>query len=220
MSAIGKTSQHKDDLAFVEKQKIENMNSRFNFLKNNSDAKVQSKPNSSVNINKSSDSKISNFVRGFRREATDFSLLSKRHSAALPESLSSINVSPQKFQRSSALFQRNKQKGEPILTDYSKCSNLTEKRDDSIVLRCSLSSNPDFHRIRREKTESVISLIRNQDPISQQQVIKDQKHDLRPTDRKSHIIVFVLSLALKTTNLLCVNSMNSFDIITNINSNH
>jgi hypothetical protein len=182
MSAIGKQSQHKDNLAFLEKQKIENMNSKFrvesrlNFIKNIPDAKSQDKKSTNVNLSKGSDSKLSNFVRGFRREATDFSLLSKRHSAALPESLSSMSVSPQKFQRSSAIFQRNKQKGEPILTDYSKCSNILGKRDD-IELRSNLSSNPDFHRIRREKTESVISIVRNQDTSNQQQVIKDKRND-------------------------------------------
>lgn len=177
----------KDDLAFIEKQKIENMNNRFklnnnnnvNFIKNN----TQKNSNVANQAKVGGDSRLSNFVRGFRREATDFNLLSKRHSAALPESLSSMNVSPQKFQRSSAIFQRNKQKGEPILTDYNKCSSIVgSKRDDAIELRSNLSSNPDFHRLRREKTESVISIIRNQDPPSSQQQVKNRETETT-TDR-------------------------------------
>ncbi len=115
-----------------------------------------------------SDSKISlNFVRGFRRENSDFFPLSKRHSAILGERTPnpSINVNPAP-QRSSAIFQRNKSKGEPILTDFVSTSRdfTTETPPANSIASTSTSTTSnrafDFLRPRREKTESVI-LVRN-----------------------------------------------------------
>lgn len=117
-----------------------------------------------------SDSKISlNFVRGFRRENSDFFPLSKRHSAILGERTPnpSINVNPAP-QRSSAIFQRNKSKGEPILTDFVSTSRdfTTETpANTSSTASSTTTTTPthrafDFLRPRREKTESVI-LVRN-----------------------------------------------------------
>lgn len=100
-----------------------------------------------------SDSKISNFVRGFRRENTDFFPSSKRHSAILGERLSSNLPSIQAPQRSSAIFQRNRNKGEPVLTDFVTSRDTDNNK--STHLRVA-----DFLRPRREKTESVI-LVRN-----------------------------------------------------------
>lgn len=119
-----------------------------------------------------SDSRISlNFVRGFRRENTDFFPLSKRHSAVLGENLTPKQIpAPQVPLRSSAIFRRNQNKGEPILTDY------TNHVADNDILRqktppqqkpkqqpsssSSFVKNLDFLRPRREKTESVI-LVKN-----------------------------------------------------------
>lgn len=100
-----------------------------------------------------SDSKISNFVRGFRRENTDFFPSTKRHSAILGERLSSNLPSIQAPQRSSAIFQRNRNKGEPVLTDF--VTGRDTDNNKSAHLRVA-----DFLRPRREKTESVI-LVRN-----------------------------------------------------------
>jgi hypothetical protein len=109
-----------------------------------------------------------NFVRGFRRENSDFFPMSKRHSAILGEQVSPAHHQPQTQQRSSAIFQRNRNKGEPILTDFHK------NRDDTLKLQQQRAARengqgapqvaqqqtpvrpPDFLRPRREKTESVI----------------------------------------------------------------
>lgn len=135
-----------------------------------------------------SDSKLSlNFVRGFRRENSDFFPMSKRHSAILGEQIipggggvGSKQMSSsaiQQQQRSSAIFSRNRNKGEPILTDFT-----VTKRGDGDEPRPRTPPRPtgsgssnhptprqgttpsvrnlDFLRPRREKTESVI-FVRN-----------------------------------------------------------
>uniref|UniRef100_A0A336MAJ8 non-specific serine/threonine protein kinase n=1 Tax=Culicoides sonorensis TaxID=179676 RepID=A0A336MAJ8_CULSO len=125
-----------------------------------------------------SDSRISlNFVRGFRRENTDFFPLSKRHSAVLGgEQLTPKQIpAPQVPLRSSAIFRRNisNNKGEPILTDYTNHSADNEmqrqktppqqqnnKNSSSSSSSSSFARNLDFLRPRREKTESVI-LVKN-----------------------------------------------------------
>lgn len=123
-----------------------------------------------------SDSRISlNFVRGFRRENTDFFPLSKRHSAVLGENLMPKQIpAPQVPLRSSAIFRRNnnQNKGEPILTDYnSRVNDQNGGSNSNDILRqktppqqqkpaTSFVKNLDFLRPRREKTESVI-LVKN-----------------------------------------------------------
>lgn len=130
--------------------------------------------------NEKTNEKLSNFVRGFRREATDFSLFSKRHSTTFSEqSVPPLNVPSQKFQRSSAFFQRNKNKGEPILTEYTQRNSLL-KNDKRTVANDNIQ---DFRRIRREKTESVISIIRNQNPLSSQV----KKIDIKELHRPFHL---------------------------------
>lgn len=138
-------------------------NSFLNNLKSNNKAN-----DSKGHKRQDSDSKISlNFVRGFRRENSDFFPLSKRHSAILGERTPnpSINVNPAP-QRSSAIFQRNKTKGEPILTDFVSTSRdfttETPTNGTATSTTTSTASNRafDFLRPRREKTESVI-LVRN-----------------------------------------------------------
>ncbi|GAB0094257.1 serine/threonine-protein kinase mig-15 [Sergentomyia squamirostris] len=114
-----------------------------------------------------SDSKLSfNFVRGFRRENTDFFPQAKRHSAILGER--NATGSNDQVQRSSGIFQRRPKVGaEPILTDYrdsSPASTVTapSKKDtkQNTTKTSSTSRHLDFLRPRREKTESVI-IIRN-----------------------------------------------------------
>lgn len=115
-----------------------------------------------------SDSKLSmNFVRGFRREHTDFFPLSKRHSAVLGErqSIAVINKAPQ---RSSAIYsKKNKnQNDEPILTDFvsreykGDNASIKSKRSDSNNGNQCTTRSSFFMGPRREKTESVI-LLRN-----------------------------------------------------------
>lgn len=122
-----------------------------------------------------SDSRISlNFVRGFRRENTDFFPLSKRHSAVLGENLTPKQIpAPQVPLRSSAIFRRNQNKGEPVLTDYTNHvaendilrqktppQHQKSKQQPLPSSSSSFVKNLDFLRPRREKTESVI-LVKN-----------------------------------------------------------
>lgn len=137
-----------------------------------------------------SDSKLSlNFVRGFRRENSDFFPLSKRHSAILGSERKPVAPISQP-QRSSAIFQRNKViKGEPVLTEFvvrgrefgsDAPTNIVNSPQNKLVGQLQATSvggtttaaaangsaatssgrSFDFLRPRREKTESVI-LIRN-----------------------------------------------------------
>lgn len=184
MSSVEKTQPDKNNLAFMEKKKIEEMNNKLKlenrvknalFTKNNN---LNSPQNQKIAADKRqdtpSDSRFSNFVRGFRREHTDFFPSSKRHSAVFSEQLSPIKTnSPQKVQRSSAIFQRNRPKGEPILTDFiakrdntldktassqkpGESSSSSSKKPADVKLRTQAANNNDFLRMRREKTESVI----------------------------------------------------------------
>lgn len=176
----------KNNLAYSEKKKIEEMNNKLKlenrvknaiFTRNNFNSPQNQKLLAENSPKRpENDSRFSNFVRGFRRENTDFFPLSKRHSAILSgEQQSPVkNNSPQKTQRSSAIFQRNRPKGEPVLTDFipkrdntldnkAKISNVTNSaasganRNSEVKLRHPTpSNNVDLHRMRREKTESVI----------------------------------------------------------------
>ncbi|XP_037044510.1 serine/threonine-protein kinase mig-15 isoform X3 [Bradysia coprophila] len=157
-----------------------------------------------------SDSKISlNFVRGFRRENSDFFPLSKRHSAILGERTPnpSINVNPAP-QRSSAIFQRNKSKGEPILTDFVSTSrDFTSETPaaNSTASNTSTSTGSnrafDFLRPRREKTESVI-LVRNS---ATRQLLLEKLQQNRgessgtPGTRTSNVLPDLLSQASPAT---------------------
>jgi misshapen/NIK-related kinase len=191
LAASGNNSSDKNNsnnLAFMEKKKIEEMNNKLKlenrvknaiFTKNN----FNSPQGKKLVAENSSDSRFSNFVRGFRRERTDFFPSSKRHSAVFSgEQASAVkSTSPQKVQRSSAIFQRNRPKGEPILTDFiPKRDNTLDKpkstniknndaknasavsqpevklRNNQATSSNSNANNLDFHRMRREKTESVI----------------------------------------------------------------
>lgn len=183
-----------NNLAFQEKRKIEDMNNKLKlenrvknaiFTRNNFEAPANQKL-MAENAPKrpEGDSRFSNFVRGFRRENTDFFAHAKRHSAVFAEQQSSPakNITPQKMQRSSAIFQRNRPKGEPILTDFvakrdnslGKKGNAPERPSEPVRMRQSNANNLDL-RLRREKTESVIFVSRNPNapqfnPLAQLQV--------------------------------------------------
>ncbi|XP_055706684.1 serine/threonine-protein kinase mig-15 isoform X7 [Phlebotomus papatasi] len=143
---------------------------------NNSRAKQEALAKMTKNVathkRQDSDSKLSlNFVRGFRRENTDFFPLAKRHSAILGERIASGNTNNSGgdqsiVQRSSGIFQRRPKVGaEPILTDYresspAKSQTKDAKQNTTSTKTSSPSRHLDFLRPRREKTESVI-IIRN-----------------------------------------------------------
>lgn len=79
------------------------------------------KDSNKVHKRQESDSKLSlNFVRGFRRENTDFFPLSKRHSAILGDRQATAAVlAAATPQRASVIYPKNyKNSGEPILTDF------------------------------------------------------------------------------------------------------
>ncbi|XP_070509474.1 serine/threonine-protein kinase mig-15 isoform X5 [Chironomus tepperi] len=180
----GNDNKNNNNLAYMEKKKIEEMNNKLKlenrvknaiFTKNNNLNSPQNQKIVAEKRPENTDSRFSNFVRGFRREHTDFFPSSKRHSAIFSEQLSPIkNNSPPKVQRSSAIFQRNRPKGEPILTDFiPKRDNTLDKSSPNqstpkigensktnspaaVKLRNQTPSNNDFLRMRREKTESVI----------------------------------------------------------------
>lgn len=126
-------------------------------------------PNEKVNEKlQESDSKLQNFVRAFRRENTDFSLISKRHSVVLGERIQNGNES-NNLLRLSAIFQRTNTKNcEPVLTDYIQKGSLKKESsfNNSITpeTKNDLYKNSgnwtNFLRPRREKTESVI-FVRN-----------------------------------------------------------
>lgn len=186
MSAVDnrKLENVKDNLAYQEKRKIEDMNNKLKlenrvknaiFTRNNFEAAGNQKlVAENAPKRPENDSRFSNFVRGFRRENTDFFAHAKRHSAVFAEQQSSPakNITPQK-QRSSAIFQRNRPKGEPILTDFiakrenslGKKANAPERPQEPVRMRQSNANNLDL-RLRREKTESVIFVSRN--PNAQQ----------------------------------------------------
>lgn len=135
-----------------------------------------------------SDSKLSsNFIRGFRREHSDFFPSTKRHSVVLGERQSAVtHFVPH---RSSAIYTKHNKNnsGEPILTDFvsrtyldgSPSSSMTTKTTASPTASITTSassiaiannkSNSNDNNVnnnrnlfvmgpRREKTESVISL--------------------------------------------------------------
>uniref|UniRef100_A0A1L8DKR5 non-specific serine/threonine protein kinase n=1 Tax=Nyssomyia neivai TaxID=330878 RepID=A0A1L8DKR5_9DIPT len=151
----------------VKKSTESEMNNKMNRMKledrvkseifaNNSRAKQQEVLTKNSHKRQDSDSKLSlNFVRGFRRENTDFFPLAKRHSAILGER--------EQVQRSSGIFQRRPKVGaEPILTDYRDSTPAQQTKDakQTTTKTSSTSRHLDFLRPRREKTESVI-VIRN-----------------------------------------------------------
>ncbi|XP_062128493.1 serine/threonine-protein kinase mig-15 isoform X7 [Drosophila sulfurigaster albostrigata] len=124
-----------------------------------------------------SDSKLPSFVRGFRRENSDFFPLTKRHSAVLSGSSSNNNSnaqlqSPSQVQRASAMYQRNSiysSKDVPTAAPRTKVPTTTAAAATAATTTAAAAkpsaaptksswANLDFLRPRREKTESVIVL--------------------------------------------------------------
>ncbi|XP_060657681.1 serine/threonine-protein kinase mig-15 isoform X7 [Drosophila nasuta] len=125
-----------------------------------------------------SDSKLPSFVRGFRRENSDFFPLTKRHSAVLSGSSSNNNSnaqlqSPSQVQRASAMYQRNSiysSKDVPTAAPRTKVPTTTTAAAATAATTTAAAAKPsaaptksswanlDFLRPRREKTESVIVL--------------------------------------------------------------
>ncbi|XP_051861434.1 serine/threonine-protein kinase mig-15 isoform X9 [Drosophila albomicans] len=125
-----------------------------------------------------SDSKLPSFVRGFRRENSDFFPLTKRHSAVLSGSSSNNNSnaqlqSPSQVQRASAMYQRNSiysSKDVPTAAPRTKVPTTTTTAAATAATTTAAAAKPsaaptksswanlDFLRPRREKTESVIVL--------------------------------------------------------------
>lgn len=168
--------------------KLENRVNHEIFTKNNFGTKQNPNPLIDKPKRPEGDSRLSNFVRGFRRENTDFfPSRTKRHSAVFSSDQplpTTNNIATQKVQRSSAIFQRNQPKGEPILTDFiAKRNNSLDKRGsqdvqprDIVRMRQSNDNNRDMYQLRREKTESVIFVPRNSNQSNQLlQVKADRK---------------------------------------------
>lgn len=204
-----RNNANKSSPAFREKSKNDDFNNKLKLedrvkseiFANNSKAnnsflnnlKSNNKSNDSKGHKRQdSDSKISlNFVRGFRRENSDFFPLSKRHSAILGERTPnpSINVNPAP-QRSSAIFQRNKSKGEPILTDFVSTSrDFTSEPPANGTANNTTTSTAsnhrafDFLRPRREKTESVI-LVRNS---ATRQLLLEKLQQVKALEHKKNL---------------------------------
>lgn len=132
--------------------------------------------NAKIHRRQESDSKLSlNFVRGFRREKSDFFPLSKRHSAILGERQVAAVASNIAAHRSSAIYTKSNKNsnGEPILTDFVSRQYLenpsTPKTTPSVPIKNAKANSHDnananqnsfFLGPRRQKTESVI-LLRN-----------------------------------------------------------
>ena len=144
-SSSNKSSHPKSEsLAYLEKKKIEELNNKLKlenrvksaiYAKNNNNSFGDVIPLASTK-KPENDSRFSNFVRGFRRENSDFFPQTKRHSAIFGEqSVTTNNITPQLQQRSSAIFQRNRTKGEPILTDYNS------NRDATLINRAKLTAS-------------------------------------------------------------------------------
>ncbi|XP_058462545.1 serine/threonine-protein kinase mig-15 isoform X8 [Malaya genurostris] len=250
------------NLAFAEKRKVEEMNNKIRLeervkseifarqyhkqlspgkagpASSSSSKQQQQHPQQqflkqSSHKRQDSDSKLSlNFVRGFRRENSDFFPLSKRHSAILGEQITpgsggngkqmSSSVIQQQ-QRSSAIFSRNRTKGEPILTDFTVTkrgdgedmrsqtppratgsSAAQQSSPGQAVMRQATpqARNLDFRRPRREKTESVI-FVRNS-PTRQQLVDSQNRAGENsslgtPGQRTSSVLPDLLSQASPAT---------------------
>ncbi|XP_055841113.1 serine/threonine-protein kinase mig-15 isoform X4 [Episyrphus balteatus] len=135
--------------------------------------------NSAVNNNKNhkrqeSDSKLPmNFVRGFRRENSDFFPLTKRHSAVLGERMANngsgggiapinnINSNTPLQQRASALFQRS--------------TNMFSKSDDNN------KAKPELKSLKKSESNKQINVSPQQQQNQQQQSIVNQNQKSEPT---------------------------------------
>lgn len=167
--------------------------------------------NAKMHRRQESDSKLSmNFVRGFRRENSDFFPLSKRHSAILGERQVAGVGGNIASHRSSAIYTKNNKNGEPILTDFVSRQYLENPLTTTTTtpppssasiknLNANVNSTNDhananqnlfFMGPRRQKTESVI-LLRNSTNknllFDMQQVKKYNHHTSKTSDTKKKI---------------------------------
>lgn len=196
-------ANHANNLAYLEKKKIEEMNNKLKLEDRVKSAIFTRNNNSNLNkLNESNgnndqpvqkrqenESRVANFVRGFRRENSDFFPLSKRHSAILGENLPQKNLSPQIYQRSSAIFQRNRNKGEPELTNFSpKRDTLTS---NSSHKNNSNNATP-THQIQQNSSPSQ-KQIQNQNQNQQRQSTPLPKNldFLRIRREKTESVIFV-----------------------------
>ncbi|XP_075163971.1 serine/threonine-protein kinase msn isoform X3 [Haematobia irritans] len=180
-----------------------------------------------------SDSKLpQNFIRGFRRENSDFFPLTKRHSAVLmntsllqqqqQQSSSSSTSSSSPFgsaaQRASAMIPRNSNMFNKNSKDSSSSTNKATPNATTSSAKSgagtasatpnktSWTSNLDFLRPRREKTESVIVLQNSaarQQLFAQQLVQQQQNRNTEnlgtPGTRTSSVLPDLLSQASPAT---------------------
>lgn len=118
-----------------------------------------------------SDSKVSPFLRGFRRENSDLLPLGSRHSAIFLDRTRSSGIFNNR-RSSDAGFNATKNTGEPVLMDYVKRTESPSSTKSDTSKNAS-SKNRDRHleglikiedmfKPRREKTESDI-VLRNSD---------------------------------------------------------
>lgn len=156
-----------------------------------------------------SDSKLpQNFIRGFRRENSDFFPLTKRHSAVLvntsllQQQLQSSTTEAQKqnfgsaSQKASAMIQRNSIfKNDLNKTKDPANNKSTTKTTSNISTTTTIGATPnktswtsnltgknlDFLRPRREKTESVITLHNSavRQQLFAQQLVQQQQSQLQ-----------------------------------------
>lgn len=171
--------------------------------------------NAKMHRRQESDSKLSmNFVRGFRRENSDFFPLSKRHSAILGERQVAAVAGNIASHRSSAIYTKNNKNGEPILTDFvsrqylenpSSTTKTTSPPSAPIKnLNANVNSTNDhananqnliFMGPRRQKTESVILLRNstNKNLLFDMQQVKIQSSHIKTSDTKKKIYLNIPS---------------------------
>lgn len=168
--------------------------------------------NAKAHRRQESDSKLSlNFVRGFRRENSDFFPLSKRHSVILGERQVAAVASNIASHRSSAIYTKNNKhnSGEPILTDFvsrqylenPSATSTSTPSSTSIITKpnanvnCTTNAHANanqnlfFMGPRRQKTESVILLRNstNKNLLFDMQQVKQSKHHPNENKRKNKL---------------------------------
>lgn len=164
--------------------------------------------NAKMHRRQESDSKLSlNFVRGFRRENSDFFPLSKRHSAILGERQAAAVTNHIASHRSSAIYTKNNKNnnGEPILTDFvsrqylesPSSSNATHTSASASIKnpcggdRTNANQSLFFMGPRRQKTESVILLRNstNKNLLFDLQQVKNNKN--KPKIKKKNLKIII-----------------------------
>lgn len=166
-------------------------------------AKTHTNSTSSQNCSRNhkrqeSDSKLPiNFVRGFRRENSDFFPLAKRHSAVLGERLAgssssngnNSNAAQLLQQRASALFQRNSIfKPDPV-DNKVKGNNKTVEKQNTNDSSSSTSSNKSTNEAMIKTTSSK--------PSWSSSLTSRNLDFLRPRREKTESVIFLQSSAAR-----------------------